>query len=426
MNLPLSLSANRHRRAGGVTLAEVLISMAVLTIGLLGASAMFPVGSYYMRKSEVADRGSAIAQAAFAELVARGDLNPENWLIWDTVSGASTSAYRTLGDTGRAWISQHGIADQASMNRDLGFVYIIDPLGDASAIANGLNHLQASLAPYGADLTGTEVVGSSTDLTGIANWQAFTQAWPVRRLCTERMVVNNNPIESIARNLYQSTDDVNFTVDDDNPTVARMVGDTTGDGFADTPVARQATGDYSWMAMITPTQSKARQALVLNPSAYYYDVSVVVFFKRPLRDLSLSERLVGGRVVSTGTGGGELLLTQLQNDVDSDGNLIAEPFSELKSGQWVMVSGPHPASTTSKPLFFTQWYKVLAVDEQQRDPVTDNRFQITNSVKQRIVGLRGPDWPWEAGAPVRVGLFPGAVAVHTKSMRIETLGEYNR
>ena len=48
-----------------ITLTEVLISLGILTIGLLGVAALFPVGSYYMQKGEIADRGSAIAQAAF-------------------------------------------------------------------------------------------------------------------------------------------------------------------------------------------------------------------------------------------------------------------------------------------------------------------------------------------------------------------------
>ena len=42
--------------------------MGILTIGLLGVAALFPVGSYYMQKGEVSDNGSAIAQAAFNEV----------------------------------------------------------------------------------------------------------------------------------------------------------------------------------------------------------------------------------------------------------------------------------------------------------------------------------------------------------------------
>src|SRR5690606_6095535 len=127
--------------------------------------------------------------------------------------------------------------------------------------------------------------------------------------------------------------------------------------------------------------------------------------------LDQSERMVFGQVISTGTGGGELLLTQI------DDGIPGSPYEELKQGQWVMVCGPHPTSTLEEPLFFTQWYRVLAIDEQEKGDLTDSNTQ-------RVVGLRGPDWPWPRGAQVRVGLFPGAVAVHTKSLRFTNPGVY--
>jgi Tfp pilus assembly protein PilV len=66
-----------------ITLTEVLISMGILTLGLLGVAAMFPVGSHYMQKGDTADRASALAQSAFSDIMARGVLNPENWLQYE-------------------------------------------------------------------------------------------------------------------------------------------------------------------------------------------------------------------------------------------------------------------------------------------------------------------------------------------------------
>ena len=60
----------------GLSLTEVLISMGILTLGLLGVASVFPVGSYYMQKAEISDKGSAIAQSVFSDLMARGMLNP--------------------------------------------------------------------------------------------------------------------------------------------------------------------------------------------------------------------------------------------------------------------------------------------------------------------------------------------------------------
>ena len=51
----------------GISLTEVLIAMGILTIGLLGVMAMFPVGSFYMQQAEIADRGQAIARQVMSE-----------------------------------------------------------------------------------------------------------------------------------------------------------------------------------------------------------------------------------------------------------------------------------------------------------------------------------------------------------------------
>ena len=93
---PQTLASSPSPRHG-VTLTEVLISIGILAVGLLGAAAMFPVGSYFMQKGEVADRGAAIAQAAFADLVARGDLNPENWRAWNQTD----QVYQPMGQVMR-------------------------------------------------------------------------------------------------------------------------------------------------------------------------------------------------------------------------------------------------------------------------------------------------------------------------------------
>src|SRR6478609_5521815 len=65
----------------GLSLTEVLIAMGILTLGLLGVASVFPVGSYYMQKAEVSDKGSAIAQSVFSEIMARGRLNPRAWYV---------------------------------------------------------------------------------------------------------------------------------------------------------------------------------------------------------------------------------------------------------------------------------------------------------------------------------------------------------
>lgn len=404
---PYSCLRPRSLRVG-VTLTEVLISIGILAVGLLGAAAMFPVGGYFMQKGEVADRGAAIAQAAFADLVARGALDPQNWRVWHGGAYATMDQFMQTGMADNR--DQFGILDQIGMNSDTGFIYIIDPLGTAGALRGGAGALQLSRAPAVIPVNWAASTGN--------RWDQFNGAWPIRRLCTDSMMLGSSlPSESLAQSLYSSSDDLAIQTDDDEslPRRQRMVGaDTNGDQTVDVAYRRESRGDYSWMAMVAPTQSEARLALALDPSAYYFDVSVVVFYKRPISSIGTSEVLVEGSIVSTGTGGGEILLDA--SDLPGDGSETA--YDEFRQGQWVMVCGPHPSSTPAQPLFFSQWYRVLAIDDELRGP-------ITNTDTQRLVGLRGPDWPWKkSGSRVCVGLFPGAVAVHSKTMRLESSGAY--
>ena len=396
---------------GGVTLTEVLISMAILAIGLLGAAAMFPVGGYFMQKGEIADRGAAIAQAAFADLVARGDLHPDNWQVWNAGN------YRPMGDYMRERMMAHSGALNVAelMNQDAGFVYVIDPLGTAGGFRSGtINRTALSFAPAGTQIPDDSLVDA---LAEDQKWATFSQSWPVRRMCTPSVVLGGTvPSETVAQSIYSSSDDLAFSVDnEDVPTQQRVVGPRDADGNPTSAFARESRGDYSWMAMVAPTTSGAREALALDPSAYYFDVSVIVFFKRAINSIDTSEALVNGNIVSTGTGGGEILLNSAGID---------DAFEDLRQGQWVMVSGPHPNSTPEQPLFFSQWYRVLVIDDEP-DNSTVGAATFNNGETQRRIGLRGPDWPWKnVGGVVRVGLFPGAVAVHSKTMRLETLGAY--
>jgi hypothetical protein len=398
---------------------EVLISMAILLVGLLGAAAMFPVGSFFMQKGDVADRASAIAQAAFADLVTRG-IDTDEWQVWDN------GAYRPMGQSMRAWMTQQQLnnpnasiaAFQTALNEAGGFTYLIDPVGIAEGTRAGLNPQALSRAPYGAQILWNDPptlgILSTEAIRVNQNWGAFgglTGTMPVRRLTTSSASMGPLPSPVLAHKRFASGDDIAYvTQEADMPTQVRVDGyDGNGDLINESAWGRQTAGNYTWLVSVSPSQSKAREALATNPSAYYYDVTVVVFYKRNARTLQDTERLVGGQVISTGTGGGELLLTKLD-----DGH-TSSPYEELKQGQWVMVCGPHPSSTLEEPLFFTQWYRVLAIDEQEKG-------DLTNSDTQRVVGLRGPDWPWPHGAQVRVGLFPGAVAVHTKSLRFGNTG----
>jgi hypothetical protein len=233
---------------------------------------------------------------------------------------------------------------------------------------------------------------------------------------------------------------------DDRP--AQQIWDLTDaddDGEADDPLARQWAGNYSWLVTLVPTTNAARDGLARNPEGHTYDVSVVVFYKRVLppgaravaetstgsndfyRTLGRTERAVKASIVSTGLSGGEILLEKMNDGI------TASPFEHLKAGQWVMLCGPHPNTTRQNdpdPKFVLNWYQVLSIegrDARLNSYGTETPPPPATDPERRLIAVRGPQWPWQpssAGDYVAdslcVGIFGGAVAVHTKTMRLES------
>src|SRR6476620_1724268 len=81
----------------GLSLTEVLISMGILTVGLLGVASVFPVASFYMLKADNSDISSSLGQSAMNELVTRGMLDPWSWFVI-TPSGSSSQGSTTIGN----------------------------------------------------------------------------------------------------------------------------------------------------------------------------------------------------------------------------------------------------------------------------------------------------------------------------------------
>ena len=132
----------------GISLTEVLIAMGILTLGLLGVAAIFPVGGYYMQKATIADNGSAIAQAVMNDIVARGMLNPRTWRVMTPVRDRTAfradvlfpsdtrrimaSSLARLGPTlGEAIFQPAAMSDRTLIVKQFGSAFVIDPIGVA-------------------------------------------------------------------------------------------------------------------------------------------------------------------------------------------------------------------------------------------------------------------------------------------------------
>jgi hypothetical protein len=330
------------------------------------------------------------------------------------------------------------------ITRQFGNAYVIDPLFVAASATNISAQAETNTGfyafPASAIRNFPRSVGSWNyykDSSWDA-WRAGTgasasdRAWPIRRLTLQG--ANGWWMDSAtAAHYFMGSDDLatDLPSRDDRP--SRQNWDAIPGLSNPTPMNRQWAGDYSWIVSVVPTTNASRNALASNSEGSTYDVSVVVFYKRPLptrisgtrdeviNDFASYERTVSASVVSTGLNGGELLLQSFTESVPGN------PFDNLRKGEWIMLCGPHPNSSvdmsvsppTGDPQFVMNWYQVLTIETEGLPS------------NQRLIAVRGPQWPWAPTASpgygasgvsndLCVGICRGAVAVHTRTMRLES------
>lgn len=455
---PKSEVRNRLRRSA-ISLTEVLIALGILTIGLLGVASVFPVGSWYMQKAAVADQGSAIAQSVMNEAVTRGLLNPGTWYVMTPAPPSGNVGTGTLGkwntnfpsdgkycpnQSATSWTFTRPFAatlseavsqptaslDSALIPLQMGNAFVIDPMGVAALampnFPNGVSNPYAKPFPLSVQQFG--------DLTTMysAEWRPWgtnpSETWPIRRVTIQQSNGwQMNP--ALASVVCGGTDDLATELPkrDDRPAMQNW------DVYRGSPMARQWAGDFSWMMTVLPSTPAAISGMATNPEAFEYLVSVVVFHKRVLpsslpanqteaKNNGAVERAVRASVVTTGPNGGELLLEAIPSTIDS---ISENAFSHLKAGQWIMLCGPHPNSNAylesgvwkGTPRFVMNWYQVLSIDKDAAG---------LNPTTQRLVAVRGSQWPWIPSTAssnlsnhLCVAICKGAVAVHTKTIRLE-------
>jgi hypothetical protein len=440
----------------------VLIAMGILTVGLLGVASIFPVGSYYMQKGDVADRGSAIAQAAFNDVLSRGMLNPETWLMWEDgqikpgttaeiVPGVRNTFTRRIPDKLRQQSAQlSAIAAmlptqrQWNVGTEFGAAFVIDPIAAASISWPTISYNYGTKFPattFRLDLQNAPTYGPTWQpwFFGAAS-QESSLAWPVRRVTLPQGPLTPMSM-AVSERLFTSSDDLAIEVPtaSDKPSKQNLqLANLDGGSSADDPLARQSRGDYSWIVTVSPGSNDALNALASDPSAFSYEVSVAVFYKRVLGKvapqsvgdvaanidlLMQNERLVGAKVISTGLSGGELLLQA----VEPSPGPSESPFAGLKVGNWYLLAAPHPNSAGTRPVFVARWYRVLSI-EGKDSKLDANGNPTTNPTEpeRRLVSLRGPQWPWQPQPDADdlsnnlcLGVIPNVVAVHSKTVRLE-------
>ncbi|MCH2114402.1 MAG: hypothetical protein MK171_05775 [Pirellulales bacterium] len=399
------------RRASGasrsaISLIEILISMFVLLFGLMGVASIFPVGSYMMSEGEKFDSSSLLAQNAFEELEVRGVLRPELWLY-----GANPPGDEITTGTPPRFIQHQGpgldrfnVTDPAVRP---GRAFVIDPLGTA---VHGLA-ADGDVFPFG-DLT-LNPAGPNVSMP--TAWRAPNGPFPEERFPVRRLTLLPTASATtamgtgVAESIFRLRDDlaVEYPEQADRPAVQLWAKD---DG--ENLLARQYTGNYSWLATVVPNTPHSLMGLQPADSgshAYSYDVSVVVFRKRGLASLADSERLIEAELMV----GGDLVLF----DRNGEPLVVDAAVDQLRPGHWICLMGVDRGTNQ----FALKWYRLSSLDDKTS---TTDIPSLGAERPGRMATLIGPDWP-AAGSvngvikDLRAAILPGAISVVTRTMKME-------
>ena len=264
----------------GITLLEILVSIFILVIGLLGTAALIPIGNSEVLKAGIAHRGAEVGIRAYHDFRVRRMNDPRNWLLngqpcTQTTGGASGGGNHAMKDSIR--------------NKAL----CIDPL------AAGMG---AQSFPYNTT-GGTPMPIVSLRKSPFANDPAGS--------VSERMEA------PFAKEIFTSRDNLVFDRPEDSLLPAQQFR-TAGSQEA----RRRTETVYSWLATLVPQES--------DPEAYL--ASFAVFYRnspvygRP----QVRDELVTN---AQWTGGTDFKISAPQGD----GRKLMKEM--LRAGRWILLAG---------------------------------------------------------------------------------------
>jgi Tfp pilus assembly protein PilV len=292
------LKTRRHHQRAGISLLEVIISIGIASVGLLGVLALIPLGGAQARQGQIYERAANIGIAAMGEVRSRDLTNPMNLLMYDSVNMQYALPYNIM--------------------------------------------YRGSRQSFCLDPQGFSTTNSVFPAQGAAQMA--------------RLTLNNGsgvPVSAeFADFIFRSHDDLSLNVSESDRTLPpTQVWSRSNDPSA-TPTRRQSRANMSWMMTAFPNMGKGAD--------YSYDlwtVSIVVFSNRVL-DTNLRSEFTANVTSMPGGGvaGGDI---EIAFDTSV---YTADDINEAKTPEnsWLLLSGQVPYGMSTINVF--QWYRVLASD----------------------------------------------------------------
>lgn len=365
-----------------MTLLEILLSLAVAVVGIFGVLVLIPVSARMAETGLDLDEAGSLGRKALSEFEVRNMRNPANW------AAVNPAAPQNIVP----------VTPQANKS------YCIDP----EFLAR--NYPQLAPATFNNIGAWFPINHSRTIIPPGPNQPLFLTPLPSMHRITLAAfppMGNGEAVlsEALAKEIFTGLDDLNIDSPEDAtlPPTNHFHGEELYDPALNNIAVlskRQARGEKSWLAILTPQPSPNGL-----PESDLYTLYIVVYDQRdnnlaselnaltpPANDLASrpgdTERWSTVQFGPTGfgLGGGEALIQA----VDPTGNNNPRVKDvDVNRDEWMMVCQRITANRiTNTGAQLTQvydlfrWYRITDVDE----------LDVVGGLPSRYVTLDGPDW----------------------------------
>jgi hypothetical protein len=391
----------------GISLLEIMISIGVVGIGLIGVASLIPLAHYKASEGVREERKALFGRRVFREFLVNEFHRPGSWQgpnqgtpYWAVFNGQHPyqPVYNPL--TGRVllqtycfdphWVAARlaGSFPTSGTFPEVGPANLVVPR--VTVLAYRPEVLRESLLLHGAtpavaSLRAAGFVGSPTPMS-------LARADEIFRIHDDLIVEPPDNPNDIARQSYLSESSSAYPV----PQAFK----------------RLAHGGFSWMATLVPELNSAVDPS--NPTVFLayltnrFKVSIVVFNQRNLTS-NYAEEVVAQVAVppnSLMTGAiKELVINELGQVPPVPENVGVR---HIRGGDWVALVQKLPLPAPQPPYTRLLWYQVVSTDEQTSD-----------TTMTRQLSLAGPDWNPDWSQPIYAIYLRNVEAVFEKSVEIQ-------
>lgn len=336
----------------GVSLIEVLMSIFILSVGVLGIGSMLTLGHRMSAEIDRHDAASACARACLARVVTSENLG--NYQEFVRPSEPMFATFPITGwtspDVGRFFYNgaYYPTTTQPNDTSGLNSPILIDPIGYARSAGTNFPPANASEP--------RQLLSNTTNPLTLAIPRVTPRTWGASN------VRQAMPL-ALAERQFSWSDDVTLPVSDDGNRPRQLYqNDASGN-----PLVAQFTGAYTWAVMVTPADEMWNYTARMQS---HFRAWVLVYQRREIGTADVPvERTVVCNVRGGGAAGGDVKLT----------TTVAPEYLDIKRDQWIMLCGVDALRRAR-----CEWYRIRTIDRETVQEAT-GRWAVHAT-------LAGPDW----------------------------------